>query len=112
MLTRLETTFVSPLLKVLSDSLALTATRRLVRNNLHLKARGVTLGSLRMRTNIKAKTSKRDKTVPRRKTAKLILRGGTSQGQLRNQKKSQILGALMMMSSSCTIVILGPSLRS
>ena len=105
----METFFIFPLLKVSSDSPALTATRRLVRDNLHLKARGVTLGSLRMRTNTQATTPKKHKTVPRRKTAKLILAGGTSQDQLRNEKKSQIFGALMMMSSSCTIAILGLS---
>ena len=91
MLTGLETTFVFPLLKVLSDSLALTATRRLVRDNLHLKARGVTLGSLRMRANTEARTSKKDKTVPRRKIAKLILRGGPPRASSGIRRRTRFL---------------------
>ena len=65
----METIFVIPLLKASFDSLALTAAKRRVREHLHLKARGVTLDSLRKKINTQGKTSRKDKTVLRKKVA-------------------------------------------
>ena len=107
MRTRLEKTFVFPLLKVSSDSLALTATRRLVRDNLHLKARGDPRLA-QDEEEYPGENLEKGQDSSEEEGSEAETAGGTLQEQLRNSK-SLIFGALTMTSSFCITEILGSS---